>query len=40
MATALVLSNDIATSLTGGPGAPNDVHAANFVPALWLIAGI
>lgn len=35
MATALVLSNDIATSLTGGPGSPNDVHAANFVPALW-----
>ena len=42
MATALVLSNDIATSLTGGPGSPNDVHAANFVPALWsdeVIAG-
>lgn len=35
MATSLVLSNDIATSLTGGPGSPNDVHAANFVPALW-----
>jgi len=35
MATALVLSNDISTSLTGGPGSPNDVHAANFVPALW-----
>jgi hypothetical protein len=35
MTTALVLSNDIATSLTGGPGSPNDVHAANFVPALW-----
>lgn len=42
MATALVLSNDIATSLTGGPGSPNDVHAANFVPALWsdeVVAG-
>lgn len=35
MANSLVLTNDIATSLTGGPGSPNDVHAANFVPALW-----
>jgi hypothetical protein len=35
MTTSLTLSNDIATSLTGGPGSPNDVHAANFVPALW-----
>jgi hypothetical protein len=35
MATSLILTNDIATSLTGGPGSPNDVHAANFVPALW-----
>ena len=35
MGTTLTLSNDIATSLTGGPGTPNDVHAGNFVPALW-----
>lgn len=35
MATSLTLSNDIATSLTGGPGSPNDVHAGNFVPTLW-----
>lgn len=35
MGQTLVLTNDIATSLTGGPGSPNDVHAANFVPALW-----
>lgn len=35
MATALVLTNDIATSLTGGPGSPNDVHAGGFVPVLW-----
>jgi len=35
MANSLVLTSDIATSLTGGPGSPNDVHAANFVPALW-----
>ena len=35
MASAITLSNDIATSLTGGPGSPNDVHAGGFVPTLW-----
>lgn len=35
MATSLVLSNDISTSLFGGPGSPNDVRAAGFVPTLW-----
>ena len=35
MATSLVLSNDISTSLFGGPGSPNDVRAAGFVPVLW-----
>lgn len=35
MATSLVLTNDISTSLFGGPGSPNDVRAAGFVPVLW-----
>src|SRR5271154_4358849 len=35
MATALVLTSDISSSVFGGPGSPNDVHAGGFVPTLW-----
>lgn len=35
MATALVLTSDISSSLFGGPGSPNDVRAGGFVPTLW-----
>ena len=35
MATSLILTSDISSSTFGGPGQPNDVKAAGFVPTLW-----